>query len=103
MLHENSQLEALLAVSITLNHEVNNPLTSIQAVGQLMAMGKPIDPVTQKKWADIVTHNTRRIADVMRKLASVTNIKKTEYVDGTEMIDLGCAPMSTTSLINGNK
>lgn len=102
-LQEKSALEALFAVSITLNHEVNNPLTSIKVIGQLLKTGTPINPSNQQKWADLIIHNTQRIADVMTKLSSISEVKTTEYVGGVAMIDLGCAPMSETSRVNSPK
>lgn len=75
-------------LAITLNHEVNNPLTAILGTAQLALANKAIDP-SMVRYLKMVENNALRIADVTRRLRELEAIHLTEYLkDGPLMLDL---------------
>lgn len=84
------RLEAVRQTAITVNHEVNNPLTTILATAQILQMseGDLSDDIRQK--LKQVEHDAKRIAEVTKRLRSVEEVKTKEYISkGPKMIDLG--------------
>lgn len=74
-------------MAIALQHEINNPLAAILAHAELMAMdaddaGQPNESLTT------ILEQSRRIADVVRKLSSLRNPTSVEYVPGKRMVHL---------------
>ncbi|HEY7789354.1 MAG TPA: PAS domain-containing protein [Vicinamibacterales bacterium] len=75
-------------LAITLNHEVNNPLTAILGTAQLALANKALDP-SMTRYLKMVENNALRIADVTRRLRELESIHLTEYLkDGPLMLDL---------------
>jgi nitrogen-specific signal transduction histidine kinase len=75
-------------LAITLNHEVNNPLTAILGTAQLALANKALDP-SMARYLKMVENNALRIADVTRRLRELEAIHLTEYLkDGPLMLDL---------------
>ena len=80
--------EAIVQTAITINHEINNPLTAILGNIQLMLMDKENlnDQLAGK--LEVVEESALKIKDVVQKLLKLTNPKSVEYANGTNMIDL---------------
>lgn len=80
--------EAIVQTAITINHEINNPLTAILGNIQLLLMDKEklSDPLINK--LEVVEVSALKIKDVVQKLLKLTNPKSVEYANGTNMIDL---------------
>jgi len=75
-------------LAITLNHEVNNPLTAILGTAQLVLSTKNVDPGLAR-FLRMIESNALRIADVTRRLRELEEIHLTEYLkDGPLMLDL---------------
>jgi PAS domain-containing protein len=78
-------------LAITLNHEVNNPLTAILGTAQLALTNKAVDPAIAR-FLRMIETNALRIADVTRRLRELEEIHLTEYLkDGPLMLDLHAA------------
>ncbi|MDE3156976.1 MAG: PAS domain-containing protein [Acidobacteriota bacterium] len=79
-------------LAITLNHEVNNPLTAILGTAQLVLSTRNVDPA-MARFLRMIEANALRIADVTRRLRELEEIHLTEYLkDGPLMLDLHAAP-----------
>ena len=84
------KLEAIRETAITVNHEINNPLTTILAIAQvlLMSAGK-LDERTLDR-LKTVEREVKRIAEVTQRLQSIEEVKREDYIpEGPKMIDLG--------------
>jgi PAS domain S-box-containing protein len=84
------RLEAVKETAITVNHEINNPLTTILAIAQVLLMsGVELDAKTRER-LETVEREVKRIAEVTQRLQNMDELKSDDYiVDGPKMIDLG--------------
>jgi signal transduction histidine kinase len=83
-----AKLETILAVAVTVNHEVNNPLTTILTGSQFLLHRLPDADDMTRLYLSRIVENAERIAQVTRRLREVTEPLQKQYVDGTTMLDL---------------
>ncbi len=84
-----AELTTLLEVAVALNHEINNPLQAIMSCAQLLQY--QLRDLTQPEVHDklrMITEQTQRIADSIRKLEHAKAASRRQYVTGQTMIDL---------------
>lgn len=82
------RLGAVQQTAVTVNHEINNPLTAILGNVQLLLMKKKdLDPELIAK-LKTVEEAALKIKDVTQKLLRVTSARSVEYAEGTSMLDL---------------
>jgi signal transduction histidine kinase len=82
------RLEAIKETTITLNHEINNPLTAVLGNVQLLLMkGKDL-PEDVRSRLEMIEQSSLRIRDAVSKLLRLKEAKSTTYLDDTRMIDL---------------
>jgi len=80
--------EAVAQTAVTLNHEINNPLTTILTNTQLLLEEtERLDKKIVQRLKRIESES-RRIKKVTQSLASLTNPTTTEYAKGIKMIKL---------------
>jgi len=85
---ERERLAAINETAVTVNHEINNPLTAILGNVQLLLMHrKDLDPELRNKLT-VIEESASKIKDVTQRLLRLTSARTTEYVPGTGMIDL---------------
>lgn len=85
---EKERLGAVLQTAVTVNHEINNPLTAILGNIQLLLMKrKDLDDelVTKLK---TVEEAALKIKDVTQRLLRVTSARSVDYAEGTSMLDI---------------
>ncbi len=84
------RLQAVKETAITVNHEINNPLTTILGSAQLLLMSKePFSDKTRDRLLAI-EREVKRIATVTQRLKELDELKTDDYItDGPKMIDLG--------------
>ena len=84
------RLEAVRQTAITVNHEVNNPLTTILATTQMLLISEKEMSESLEGRLRQVESNAKRIAEVTKRLRSVEEVKTKEYIaSGPKMLDLG--------------
>ena len=84
---QSRRLSAISEIIISINHEINNPLTIIYGVVQsLMAMSEADKAV--KKKISTIKEQTERIASVTNRLSNIRKDIVTNYVNGMQMIDI---------------
>ena len=90
-----SGLELLDATAATVNHEINNLLQAI--LGTVQLMGKDEDKFDEdtKKKLKLLEQSSLAIMNVTRRLMNVSEIKYTDYVNGTKMLDISTDENST--------
>ena len=80
--------KAIVETAVTVNHEVNNPLTAILGNVQLLLLKRDdLDEELQTK-LKVIEESAFRIREVTQKLMQLTEVQTTEYTEGTTMIDL---------------
>ncbi len=79
---------AVIETAVTVNHEVNNPLTAILGNVQLLLLKRDdLDDELRNKLRTI-EESAMKIKDVTQRLMRLTNARSVDYSDGTRMIDL---------------
>ena len=84
----NRELSAVLKMSVTLQHEINNPLTGI--IGNVDLL-KEWDRLTDHEREDIVATihaSALRIKEIIRQMGKITRIISIPYAGTSEMIDI---------------
>jgi len=86
---DKAKLSAVTDTAVTVNHEVNNPLTAILGNVQLL-LSRPqgLSDDTVKKLR-VVEESALKIRDVTQKLLKLTHVRSVEYSEGSTMLDLG--------------
>ena len=83
------RLEAVHQTAIAVNHEVNNPLTTILATAQLLLSEEGLSGALQERLRQVEV-NAKRIAEVTKRLRMVAEVKTKAYTAaGPKMLDLG--------------
>jgi len=85
---EKERQSAVIETAVTVNHEVNNPLTAILGNVQLLLLKREdLDDELRGKLKTIEI-SALKIKDVTQKLMRLTSPRSIDYSDGTRMIDL---------------
>ncbi len=85
---EVSERAAIIAeLAGTAAHEMNQPLTSILACLQLLRR-KEASPSSTEKALQLIESESQRLAEIVRKIGSITRYETTNYVGGQRILDL---------------
>jgi signal transduction histidine kinase len=85
---DQERLTAIIETAVTVNHEVNNPLTAILGNVQLLLMKRDdLDPDIKRK-LEVIEESASKIRDVTQKMLRLTSARSVDYIPGTSMIDL---------------
>jgi K+-sensing histidine kinase KdpD len=85
---EKERMAAINDTAVTVNHEINNPLTAIIGNVQLLLMHrKDLDAELRNKLS-VIEESASKIKEVTQKLLRLTSSRTVEYIAGTEMLDL---------------
>ena len=77
-----------MQTAVTVNHEINNPLTAILGNIQLLLMKrKDLDDELVSK-LKTVEEAALKIKDVTQRLLRVTSARSIDYAEGTSMLDI---------------
>jgi signal transduction histidine kinase len=85
---DSARVEAVKETTITLNHEINNPLTAVLGNVQLLLMKGSELPEDVRTRLLMIEQSSLRIRDAVSKLLKIKDAKSTTYLDDTKMIDL---------------
>lgn len=83
------RLGAIGEMTVTLHHEINNPLMSAFADVELL-LGQPgaMEPERRRSLESIL-EALRRIRDIVSQIGDLRTIRTKSYTDGIRMVDLG--------------
>jgi signal transduction histidine kinase len=85
---DKERLGAVVETAVTVNHEINNPLTAILGNVQLLLLKRDdLDEELLKKLQTIEA-SAMRIRDVTQQLLKLTSARSVSYAEGTSMLDL---------------
>ena len=83
-----SEKQALIAeLAGTAAHELNQPLTSVIAYGQMLQR-KLDDGGTEHHAATVIVREAERMADIVRKIGKITRYETKSYVGQQKILDL---------------
>jgi DNA-binding response OmpR family regulator len=77
--------------ALAVQHEINNPLAALMTHAGLLA-ADPATPQAMRPDLQAIDEQARRIADVVRRLASLDDARSVEYLPGAPMLDLSPRP-----------
>jgi len=85
---DEKRLEAIVETAVTVNHEVNNPLTAILGNVQLLLMKREDLDSDLRHKLEIIEQSAVKIKDVTQKLLRLTTVRTVNYTENTNMIDI---------------
>ena len=84
------RLQAVKETAITVNHEVNNPLTTILGAAQMLLLSPDGLSDKVRERLQLIEQEVKRIAKVTQRLKDLDELKTDDYIlDGPKMLDLG--------------
>ncbi len=94
---DKERLGAIIETAVTVNHEINNPLTAILGNVQLLLLRDDELPEELKGKLKTIEASALKIKDVTQRLLELTSARSIHYAEGTTMIDLGDLSTGGTS------
>lgn len=86
------RLSTLTKLTVSLQHEINNPLTTVIAQSQALLLKMQQDSNLPAEFISgriqTIENESKKIRDLLRNLASITEPIIREYMPGVEMIDI---------------
>ncbi len=79
--------DAIAEVAGAAAHELNQPLTSVMGYTEYLRRGVKDDPALSHA-VDVITAETQRMADIVRKVGRITRYETKPYVGAANIIDL---------------
>lgn len=85
---DKERLRAIIETAVTVNHEINNPLTAILGNIQLILLNNEnLDEKVADKLRTMEL-SAMKIKDITQRLLRVNSAKTVKYTEGTSMLDL---------------
>jgi len=85
---DKERLSAILETAVTVNHEVNNPLTAILGNVQLLLLKRDDLDEELKNKLKTIEEAAMKIKDVTQRLMRMTSPRTVDYSNGTKMVDI---------------
>jgi signal transduction histidine kinase len=85
---DKERLAAIVETAVTVNHEINNPLTAILGNVQLLLMKRQDLDAELRAKLEVIEISAGRIRDVTQRLLKLTTPRTVDYAEGTSMIDI---------------
>ncbi|MGA1868681.1 MAG: response regulator [bacterium] len=87
---EAEKLKTLAQVAVRVNHDINNPLCSILANGEMLrtSLEKKGNSPDDLKRIDLILEQIEKIKTVIEMLSKATKVISMDYIKGVQMLDL---------------
>ena len=95
------RLGAIGEMTVTLHHEINNPLMAALADVQLLLADPQAAPKTREETLRSIETALHRINDIVRRIGALREARRTTYVGGVDMIDLQPAGSAVPAVHRG--
>jgi DNA-binding response OmpR family regulator len=82
------RLAAIGEMTVTLHHEINNPLMAAFAHVELLLADPAMGPESRQETLASVRDALHRIRDIMRRVGDLREIRTKSYATGVQMVDL---------------
>jgi CheY-like chemotaxis protein len=93
------RLAAIGEMTVTLHHEINNPLMAAFADVELLLLGADAPAEQRRQGLENIKEALRRIRDIVQRIGELREARSKEYLHGVRMLDLDPAerPLRTAS------
>ena len=81
------RLSAILETAVTVNHQINNPLTAVLGNAQLLLSRGDLDQATMDK-LKVIEESALRIKKILQSLTQVIEPEVEDYAGGVKMLNL---------------
>jgi DNA-binding response OmpR family regulator len=81
------RLAAIGEMTVTLHHEINNPLMAAFAEVELLLIN-PDTPAEQRQALEDIRFALQRIRDIVQRIGGLREARKKTYLEGIQMLDL---------------
>lgn len=85
---DKKQLETVLAMAVTLKHEINNPLTGILGNADILKNWRNLKEKEVEDCLNDIRAQSNRIKNLVENLAKATNVVESTYIGDIRMIDV---------------
>jgi DNA-binding response OmpR family regulator len=92
------RLAAIGQLTVTLHHEINNPLMSASAEVELM-LERTTTPAERQSLQSVL-ESLVRIRDVLKRVGELDEARTKNYVGGVGMIDINATPVSAGRVVS---
>ena len=82
------RLAAVGEMTVTLHHEINNPLMAAFADVELLLNDTGASPETLKQGLEDIRQALRRIRDIVQRIGKLRELRSKDYLQGVRMLDL---------------
>ncbi|HJR15554.1 MAG TPA: response regulator [Gemmatimonadales bacterium] len=82
------RLAAVGEMTVTLHHEINNPLMAAFADVELLLTDLDASRETQRQGLEDIRQALRRIRDIVQRIGKLREIRSKDYMRGVRMLDL---------------
>ena len=82
------RLAAVGEMTVTLHHEINNPLMAAFADVELLLNDVGASPETLKQGLEDIRQALRRIRDIVQRIGKLREVRSKDYLRGVRMVDL---------------
>lgn len=82
------ELETALEMSVTLQHQINNPLTGVVGNIELLMEWEKLSKIEIDEIVENALVSAIRIKDIVKQMGQLTRVISTPYVGGQKMIDI---------------
>ena len=82
------RLAAVGEMTVTLHHEINNPLMAAFADVELLLNDSGASPETLKQGLEDIRQALRRIRDIVQRIGKLREVRSKDYLRGVRMVDL---------------
>jgi len=84
---EAKKLETALAMAVTLQHEINNPLAGVLGNADLLRSWKEMEEAEVDELIGIIFEQSKRISELIKRMSLATEVEETTYLGKTKMVD----------------
>lgn len=82
------KLESILQMSVSIRHELNNPLTGVLGMSELLALDEDMPKAKRIEMATVIRDQSIRIRDIVQKMSKLTDAVAKGAYDVEKMIDI---------------
>ncbi len=82
------RLAAVGEMTVTLHHEINNPLMAAFADVELLLADPNAPPETLRQGLEDIRQALRRIRDIVQRIGKLREVRSKDYLRGVRMVDL---------------
>ncbi len=95
------RLAAVGEMTVTLHHEINNPLMAAFADVELLLNDLDAPPETRRQGLEDIRQALRRIRDIVQRIGKLREVRSKDYLRGVRMVDLERKERETAAVQRG--